>query len=203
MTDWSVKMKRKSDKRQKIMEAALKVFAEKGFYLASIDEIAEKSQISKGGLYFYFPSKRDLFVSLINEYGERLIKRVEKRSKESKSYKEKIEIIFDEVIDAFTKYAALARFLLIEACTSNPVFISEREKILESLENLITENLKKAKENGEAEYNLEPEIVSTLILGSVYHLIVTALARKNLDLISENREKLKSFLLKNIFKEVS
>jgi AcrR family transcriptional regulator len=50
--------------RQRIVDAALEVFAKKGYHEATMDEIASVSQISKGGLYFHFPSKQDLFLAL-------------------------------------------------------------------------------------------------------------------------------------------
>jgi TetR/AcrR family transcriptional regulator, fatty acid metabolism regulator protein len=50
--------------RQRIVEAALDVFAKKGYHEATMDEIASVSQVSKGGLYFHFPRKQDLFLAL-------------------------------------------------------------------------------------------------------------------------------------------
>ncbi len=55
----------KEERIAEIYEAALKVFAEKGFTKATLDEIAEKINITKPALYFYFKSKDDLFFSLI------------------------------------------------------------------------------------------------------------------------------------------
>jgi TetR/AcrR family transcriptional regulator len=53
-------------KRDDILEAALEVFAEKGFAAATLDEIAEKAEFSKAALYLYFKNKEDLFLSLID-----------------------------------------------------------------------------------------------------------------------------------------
>ncbi len=49
---------------EKIIQAARKQFAKKGYALASMDEIAKSANVSKGGLYHHFPSKEELFVSL-------------------------------------------------------------------------------------------------------------------------------------------
>jgi len=49
---------------EKIIQAARKQFAKKGYALASMDEIAKSANVSKGGLYHHFSSKEELFVSL-------------------------------------------------------------------------------------------------------------------------------------------
>lgn len=49
------------DRREQILEAALDVFAEDGFEGATTKEIAARADVTQGLIYFYFPSKEDLF----------------------------------------------------------------------------------------------------------------------------------------------
>src|SRR5689334_14557618 len=57
-----------SDRRQQILEAALKVFSTKGFHKATNKDIAEAAGgISPGLIYWYFKDKQDLFLSLVRE----------------------------------------------------------------------------------------------------------------------------------------
>ena len=55
---------RKSTK-DRILGAALEVFAEKGFHLATVDEIAVRADLGKGTLYRYFANKETLFSELV------------------------------------------------------------------------------------------------------------------------------------------
>ncbi|MFP4171893.1 MAG: TetR/AcrR family transcriptional regulator [Candidatus Hydrogenedentota bacterium] len=48
-----------------ILDAALDVFAEKGFHEARMDEIAERAGITKGTIYLYFESKEELFLAMV------------------------------------------------------------------------------------------------------------------------------------------
>lgn len=50
--------------RAKILRAAEKVFARKGYNAASVDDIVKESSLSKGALYGYFDSKEELFLAL-------------------------------------------------------------------------------------------------------------------------------------------
>ena len=51
--------------RQDILDAAARVFAEKGFFSATLDEVAQEAEFSKGTLYLYFSSKDDLLYNVI------------------------------------------------------------------------------------------------------------------------------------------
>jgi AcrR family transcriptional regulator len=54
-------------RREQILEAALKVFDHQGLYETRMSDIAEEAGLSKGTLYWYFDSKEDLIVSLLDE----------------------------------------------------------------------------------------------------------------------------------------
>ncbi len=63
-------------RKEKILEAALLCFNEKGYHKTSIDDIALNGKISKGGIYYHFKSKEELFLKLfnfrLNRYTEQL-----------------------------------------------------------------------------------------------------------------------------------
>src|SRR5437868_6959113 len=60
--------KRRKDARpQEILEAALVVFAEKGFAAARMEDIAARARVSKGTIYLYFESKEAVFRALVRE----------------------------------------------------------------------------------------------------------------------------------------
>ncbi len=63
------------DKRRKIFEAALKVFSQRGFHEATMDEIAAASGVAKGTLYRYFESKEDLLDHLLKATSRRIAER--------------------------------------------------------------------------------------------------------------------------------
>jgi len=55
-------------RKQQIIEAAASVFARKGFYQASMDDIVQESGLSKGGLYWYFKSKDDIIAAVLDQF---------------------------------------------------------------------------------------------------------------------------------------
>jgi TetR/AcrR family transcriptional regulator, fatty acid metabolism regulator protein len=59
--------RRTEDKRQRILEAAVKVFARKGYFAARVSDIAKKAGVADGTIYLYFESKEDILVRLFDE----------------------------------------------------------------------------------------------------------------------------------------
>ena len=60
--------RRKQARPGEILDAALRVFAEKGFAAARMDDIAARAGVTKGTIYLYFPSKEEVFKSLAREF---------------------------------------------------------------------------------------------------------------------------------------
>lgn len=71
--------------RQKILDAALKIFSRKGFHQSQLDEIAGRAHIGKGTIYNYFESKEDLHEAVIHDTMEKLFKRILEREREHRS----------------------------------------------------------------------------------------------------------------------
>jgi AcrR family transcriptional regulator len=59
--------RRKEQRPDEVLQAALKVFVEKGFGAARLEDIAAEAGISKGTIYLYFASKEDVFEALVQE----------------------------------------------------------------------------------------------------------------------------------------
>jgi TetR/AcrR family fatty acid metabolism transcriptional regulator len=64
---------RSGEKRQRILDAAVRVFARKGFYATRVSEVAKAAGVADGTIYLYFKSKDELIVSLFEDRVERLL----------------------------------------------------------------------------------------------------------------------------------
>ena len=59
------KEREKEARREEIIDAAQKIFFQKGLQIATMDEIAEAAELSKGTLYLYYKSKEDLYLAVM------------------------------------------------------------------------------------------------------------------------------------------
>lgn len=59
-------------RRTQILQAAIQVFAEKGFHRATIKDVAKAAGVADGTIYNYFNNKADLLVAMVAQFGEML-----------------------------------------------------------------------------------------------------------------------------------
>jgi AcrR family transcriptional regulator len=64
------------ERRAQLLQLARKAFSDRSYDDVSIDDLAREAKISKGLLYHYFPTKRDLYVAGLREIAEELVERV-------------------------------------------------------------------------------------------------------------------------------
>ncbi len=60
------------ERRAQILEAALQLFARKGFHAATMDDLVRASGLSKGSLYWHFESKEQVFLALFDVFSDSL-----------------------------------------------------------------------------------------------------------------------------------
>src|SRR3954463_12113239 len=65
--------RRSGDKRERILRAAVKVFAKNGFHATRVSEVAKAAGVADGTIYLYFKSKEELLFSLFEDRIEKLL----------------------------------------------------------------------------------------------------------------------------------
>ncbi|RBP45238.1 TetR family transcriptional regulator [Roseimicrobium gellanilyticum] len=78
------KARERERKVEDMLAAASRVFAQKGFHGASMDEIAKAAEYATGALYRYFPGKEALYVELVERRIASVLRFVQERIKEVK-----------------------------------------------------------------------------------------------------------------------
>jgi TetR/AcrR family fatty acid metabolism transcriptional regulator len=81
---------RSEDKHLRIIKAALKIFAKKGFYNSRVSEIAKEAEVADGTIYLYFKNKDDILISV---FETEMIKMINNMKKELSKYRDPIEKI--------------------------------------------------------------------------------------------------------------
>ncbi|MFL5780618.1 MAG: TetR/AcrR family transcriptional regulator [Thermoleophilaceae bacterium] len=92
-------------RRDSILDAALEVFAGRGFHGSSIDEIAHSAGVSKALIYEHFPSKRDLHVSLLERHTQEIFVRLA----EAAATSDPGEVRLRAGVDAFLQFVERRR----------------------------------------------------------------------------------------------
>jgi AcrR family transcriptional regulator len=96
------KEREKERRRQQIMVAAKRVFSDKGFNKATMEDIAQEAELSPGTLYLYFKNKEELYASLSLRILQYLLIRVEHVNEEKDAGpEEKLKSLVEAMYDVY------------------------------------------------------------------------------------------------------
>jgi TetR/AcrR family fatty acid metabolism transcriptional regulator len=94
----------KTDVRQKIIAAAVKIFAQKGFFETTVDDIARSVKIAKGTVYLYFKDKPSLYLGIIEQHFSLAVSSLEEIRGMNLSCIEQLQMITDTWLEYMFKF---------------------------------------------------------------------------------------------------
>lgn len=161
---------RAEERHGRILDAALKVFARKGYRDSSVDDIAGQSDTSKGGVYFHFPGKQAIFLALMDRAASRLLDRVEAAIAPEPEPVARAEAALHVVLRTFARHRALARLFLVEAYGAGREFHARLMEIHELFIGVIKRHLDDAVAAG-AIAPVDTELAGRIWFGALNEII--------------------------------
>jgi TetR/AcrR family fatty acid metabolism transcriptional regulator len=157
----------KKEKKNRIIEAAVKVFAEKGFYLAKVSDVAKAANVADGTIYLYFKSKDDLLINLFEQKMELILQRFKAYLKDIIDPVEKLHRFVDFYFILIKEDKDLADVFQVELRQSAK-FLKDyhNQKFLDFL-SMIKSIIQEGMNNGFFRTDLNPDIVKIMIFGTV------------------------------------
>lgn len=159
-----------TDTRQRILDAAIRVFARKGYHATRMDDIVAEAQVSKGGVYFHFPGKEALFLALIDEFAQRLEDRLRRAIESQRGGIRRVTAALEAGLDTFTEYRALGKIFLIQAAGLGEPFERKRHEINDRFAALIRAYLDQAVAEGDIP-PLDTDVTAYAWVGAIYELV--------------------------------
>jgi len=161
---------KKISTREKIILAARKAFAKKGHDGVSMSEIAENAGVKKALIYYYFPSKEDLFYEVWQYSLDELENHIFAEIENENAYLKKIKKLLKAYIDFITSKKEVRQMLLQEKGN----FTREDERTWQrikdrylSLRKRISSLIEQAKLSQEINASVDPEGAAELILNGL------------------------------------
>ena len=163
-------MARNSEKKPQIINAAIKVFAEKGFYNSKVSDVARAAGIADGTIYLYFKNKDDLLISLFETKVGELLETFNKALLAFKTAKEKLIEFIRLYFQLMEEQQDLAEVLQVELRQSSK-FIKDYhpQKFFDFL-NIIGDIIKEGQQSGEFDTTLSVNTTKLAIFGSIDEL---------------------------------
>lgn len=100
-------------RREQILSAARRCFIENGYHPTRMDDIARAAGLSKGGVYFHFKSKQEVFESLVSEEFEASVTFLEKVVSEERPVADKMQAIAGHYMQYFSQAPDAPRFFIV------------------------------------------------------------------------------------------
>lgn len=157
--------------RERILDAAMNIFSNKGYHDTKLDEIVAEANTSKGSIYFHFPNKEKLFIGLVDQFADLIERRVNDAIEQETQGIQRVRVALEAVLDTFSKYRRPAKLLLVQAVGLGTVFEKKRMEVTDRFALLIKTYLDEAIEVGDIE-PVNTHIVSHAWMGAIYSVVI-------------------------------
>ncbi len=187
----------KAATRERIMQAAMAVFAERGYQATSVDEIARRAGSSKGGVYFHFPNKHAIFEALIAELVTMLEAAVREAIGKAHGALARVDAALSTVIRIFAAQRGLTHLLLVEVNGLGQPFDQEARAARGVFIGVIESYLARAVEEGVIA-PLDTGVAACVWLGAVNEVVLRWLFAEQPEPLESALPALRSMLLRSI-----
>ncbi|MFZ0341714.1 MAG: TetR/AcrR family transcriptional regulator [Gaiellaceae bacterium] len=157
------------DKRRQLLDAAVRVFARKGFHASRVGDIAEEAGVAHGLLYHYFDSKDELLEAIFRENWSVLVTRIASVEESGEPAADQLRHIAAIVLRTWLHLPDVVRVVVREFGRSPEVAarLGELARPIEAIERVIARGI----ERGEFRSDIEPRFAATVVYGSVDELL--------------------------------
>lgn len=122
-------------RRQQLVEVALRLFAERGFTATTMDDIAEAAGVTKPLLYQHFGSKRALYLELVDSVAHRLLEAIDEATSAAAGPRQQVEGGFAAYFDLVVTHADAFQLLFGSDVENDP----ELSRALRRVEDVLAE----------------------------------------------------------------
>lgn len=158
---------RHDGKHERILDAAVKVFAQKGFFNAKVSEIAKEARVADGTIYLYFKSKDDILIHLFEEEMEKIIRNMKDKLRAASDPLEKLKIFIKTHLGLVESNPAMAEVIQVELRQSNKFMKDYDNRRFHEYLNLLAEIVKEGQQQGLMRQNILPSVAKRVIFGAL------------------------------------
>jgi TetR/AcrR family fatty acid metabolism transcriptional regulator len=158
-----------ADKRKLILDAAVRVFARKGYHASRVGDIAAEAGVAHGLLYHYFDSKEELLESIFRGTWTELLEALEQVEKEVRPAGEQLRQLAAIVLRSWRRDADLVRVLVREVARTPQLGgrVDEIEKAFATIQRI----LERGQAEGELRADVDPRLAAWIVYGALEEIL--------------------------------
>ncbi len=168
--------KRKSsayEKRRLILNAAIRVFAQKGFHRCRISDIASEAGVAYGLVYHYFEHKEAILNTIFDENWGLFTKVLETIKEQPEPLEKKLLAVVSMLLDAYKLFPDIIQVIVMEIARSSKFLKKPKIEAFEKSFQRFADILEHHKKTGEVRGDVDTKLLAYSLFGSI-ELIFTA-----------------------------
>jgi AcrR family transcriptional regulator len=156
-------------KRRLLLDAAVRVFARKGYHAARIGDIAEEAGVAYGLLYHYFSSKEEVLRSVFRETWRALIHTINSVEEGDDPPSEQLRKVAEILLRSWRREPELVRVLVLEV-TRSSLLAGEMDEVVASFA-AIQAIVERGQADGSIRTDLDARLASYVFYGAIDELL--------------------------------
>jgi TetR/AcrR family transcriptional regulator, fatty acid metabolism regulator protein len=161
--------KRSTDRRIELLEAAVRVFARKGFHASRVGDIATEAGVAHGLLYHYFRSKEEVLETIFRETWATLIAETQRIGASGTGLREQLRRFARIYLGSWLVTPELVRVLVREVGRSRDV--GDRVDEIRGLFAALEQMIESARERGEVRADVNPALAAWVVYGALEEIL--------------------------------
>lgn len=157
----------RTDKHELILEAAIRVFAQKGFHGARISDVADEAGVADGTIYLYFKNKDDLLLSIFEEKMDLLLAGLGEALAGVHDPLDQVRVFARYHFKQVQEHRELAEVLQIELRLSNKFMKEYRPQKLWEYLGVFAEIVRVGQERGQIRTDIDPFMAMWAFFGAM------------------------------------
>ncbi len=170
---FSKKRGKDGDKRERILAAAISVFAQKGFYATRVSEIAKAASVADGTIYLYFENKEDVLVSIFQDRIGQLVEVLKEKIAEADSFEEQIRRIVELQLGLLEGQRDLAEVVTVNLRQSSSLLKQYAVPLFREYLDVIGTVIANGQKAGTFRADLNPKIAARALWGGLDGIALT------------------------------
>ena len=160
-----------ADKRRLILDAAVRVFARRGFNGCRVSDIADEAGVAYGLVYHYFRSKDEVLDTLFLERWNVLLEAIRETDRQDISPREKLYAIASFIVDSYRHDPDLMKVIIVEVTRAANSFGRTHLGQIREAYDLIEAIVAKAQADGEFKDTVTPPFAAMAFYGAIEQVL--------------------------------
>jgi AcrR family transcriptional regulator len=159
------------DKRRLILDAAIGVFARRGFHSCRVSDVADEAGVAYGLVYHYFDSKEEILSTLFTERWQIMLDAIGEIDSGSDPAREKLEQVAAFIIDSYRHEPDLMKVIIVEVTRAANTFGQQHLALIREAYAMIAGIVDSARADGSFKRDISGEFAALCFYGAIEQLL--------------------------------